>query len=1224
MAGIVYISPTGGGISKIKSGTKTTLSGVIIGDGITISSVTSDFYIQKTGIIDFVGIQSYDSHKSFTSDTQLIDKKYVDDVVLEQINILSGSVNEQINILSGSVIEQINYLSGSVNEQINVLSESVNEQINILSGFASEQINILSGSINEQINVLSESVTEQINYLSGSINEQINHLSGSAIGLDTINFNGLLSINDNQVQHAFDTLDKITTTNIPEGNNLYYTDARARASISESILGISYNSGTGNFTLDTGYVIPTTNEESNWNTAYLKTHDQNTDTGTISSTFILDSDAEFPLQLKNVSGTLRLRNNTDSADANLIVGDLVVNGLQTVIHSTVFEVDDNTITVNANVSGVPVLDGGIIVERGTEINASLLWKESTNKWVAGLLNSEDIIWTAGTDGAESGLDADLLDGQHGSYYAISGHPHYQLSNLDADDHTQYIRVDGTRNFTDVVSYDSDKVFVTSTELVSKGYVDTQDALIPSVTHEPTGFVSRTDSTISFDSGTRTFTISPTSTTFEVWVDGIKYEKETCQVVINDVLGLWYIYFLTNGTLACGQTVWNFVDGKAPVATVYWNGTTGILADERHGIIMDGMTHRYLHYAIGVRYISGLVGTFTDTSFSISNGIIYDEDIRIEIPTTEQCRVFYRGSGFYKFTSLQGVYYLQSSNILQYDNDGTLASVDNNKYIAMWVFATNTPDCPIHVLVGQRQDTTIANARLYNTYESLVLYSLPSHEMKVIYRVIIQRTGTSVKYIETQDLRSISNVPSSTYVPTSHSNLSGLLNDDHLQYLRTDGTRELTGNWDAGSYKITAATFESDVVTGTAPLTVASSTLVTNLNADLLDGKHSSDIVLKDDVQYIELTSGGITTLHTHPELIENPVYNYSFIVTSGMVQEDQSISVIVSGIPSLKEETFITINGLDLIPENFSLFGSNLIINSGCANVDDYIHIYSPISKHIINAWYTPETYPLNPHDYYVTVSNEMIQENQTVTVTLDFAPQSKENLLVFCNGVSLHPEDYSLDGEIITFPSGIVELSDELVFKNSSVAVAITQTDISSIQSPFNIYHDGTDGHIICNSGDLYIDTVNVNGGITSGCIRSHGKIYNAVWNDFADFWNVKPGVQTTPGLCYADYGEGLEVPHKRGDSAVIGIYSDTYGYGMGERAGAIPIAVSGFCLAYVDRQYPSGTLLTNDTKGMLRKASLFDILFKRVVAKYIRPERAEYFNGTVKVNGRHWVKVI
>jgi hypothetical protein len=33
------------------------------------------------------------------------------------------------------------------------------------------------------------------------------------------------------------------------------------------------------------------------------------------------------------------------------------------------------------------------------------------------------IWTSGNDGSGSGLDADLLDGQHGSYYATSGHTH---------------------------------------------------------------------------------------------------------------------------------------------------------------------------------------------------------------------------------------------------------------------------------------------------------------------------------------------------------------------------------------------------------------------------------------------------------------------------------------------------------------------------------------------------------------------------------------------------------------------------------------------------------------------------------------------------------------------------------------------------------------------------------------------------------------------------------
>lgn len=70
----------------------------------------------------------------------------------------------------------------------------------------------------------------------------------------------------------------------------------------------------------------------------------------------------------------------------------------------------------------------------------------------------------------------------------------------------------------------------------------------------------------------------------------------------------------------------------------------------------------------------------------------------------------------------------------------------------------------------------------------------------------------------------------------HGSLGGLTDvADHPDYLLKDGTRPLTANWDAGSFEIRAETLESDVATGTAPLTVASTTKVTNLNADLLDG-----------------------------------------------------------------------------------------------------------------------------------------------------------------------------------------------------------------------------------------------------------------------------------------------------------------------------------------------------------------------------------------------------
>jgi hypothetical protein len=59
-----------------------------------------------------------------------------------------------------------------------------------------------------------------------------------------------------------------STTDLTEGTNKYYTDARVRAAISETITGIDYSSSTGVFSLTSGYVIPTTTEESNWNTAY--------------------------------------------------------------------------------------------------------------------------------------------------------------------------------------------------------------------------------------------------------------------------------------------------------------------------------------------------------------------------------------------------------------------------------------------------------------------------------------------------------------------------------------------------------------------------------------------------------------------------------------------------------------------------------------------------------------------------------------------------------------------------------------------------------------------------------------------------------------------------------------------------------------------------------------------------------------------------------------------
>ncbi len=98
------------------------------------------------------------------------------------------------------------------------------------------------------------------------------------------------------------------------------------SSLSSSATGLTYTNTTGAFSLTSGYVIPTTTQETNWGTAYSKTHDQNTDTGTTNATYQIDSDATGP-KLKNNATTLEVRNAGDTDYANLKVKDLDIEGV---------------------------------------------------------------------------------------------------------------------------------------------------------------------------------------------------------------------------------------------------------------------------------------------------------------------------------------------------------------------------------------------------------------------------------------------------------------------------------------------------------------------------------------------------------------------------------------------------------------------------------------------------------------------------------------------------------------------------------------------------------------------------------------------------------------------------------------------------------------------------------------------------------------------------------
>jgi len=66
---------------------------------------------------------------------------------------------------------------------------------------------------------------------------------------------------------------------------------------------------------------------------------------------------------------------------NVVVGgDLTVNGATVTLNTETLSVEDNIVVLNSNVSGAPVSNAGIEIERGSSSNVLLRWNEGSDKW----------------------------------------------------------------------------------------------------------------------------------------------------------------------------------------------------------------------------------------------------------------------------------------------------------------------------------------------------------------------------------------------------------------------------------------------------------------------------------------------------------------------------------------------------------------------------------------------------------------------------------------------------------------------------------------------------------------------------------------------------------------------------------------------------------------------------------------------------------------------------
>lgn len=121
-----------------------------------------------------------------------------------------------------------------------------------------------------------------------------------------------------------------------------------------------------------------------------KSHVQNTDTGTTSPTFQVDSASNGP-KLKGKGGDLELRNAGDTDYAGLTLGNITIKGNVTqegdtfISQAETVEINDNLLLINKGEVGAGVTKGiaGIEIDRGTLPNYQIVFDESDKRFKAG-------------------------------------------------------------------------------------------------------------------------------------------------------------------------------------------------------------------------------------------------------------------------------------------------------------------------------------------------------------------------------------------------------------------------------------------------------------------------------------------------------------------------------------------------------------------------------------------------------------------------------------------------------------------------------------------------------------------------------------------------------------------------------------------------------------------------------------------------------------------------
>lgn len=199
----------------------------------------------------------------------------------------------------------------------------------------------------------------------------------------TANFDGVLSGNDDTVQKALETIDGMTTSVVTEGNNLYFTDERARLAVDGSST-IDYNSTTGVISANTNILATR-----NYAEAYAEAVSDSDSLVTLLSAnnytdqAISDLDSDFNSELNNLQSAV---------DSDLLV-------LETSLQSNIDSAYDgaiahaDTVALNAVTTAETYTDSAISLALTNLVDGAPEVLDTLNELAEAMGNDSDFVGT---------------------------------------------------------------------------------------------------------------------------------------------------------------------------------------------------------------------------------------------------------------------------------------------------------------------------------------------------------------------------------------------------------------------------------------------------------------------------------------------------------------------------------------------------------------------------------------------------------------------------------------------------------------------------------------------------------------------------------------------------------------------------------------------------------------------------------------------------------------